>query len=125
MVQIIRKSDLAGSSRNVRNDVYETTRFLLASDQTGVTVTDIVLKPGMEEVYGYDDHVEIAYCIEGRATLTDVSSGKTSVIEPGVMWVARQGERFRFVADLPTRLICVFTPAFGGQETGFASEARK
>lgn len=44
-IRIIRKADLAGSSRNIKAPTYETTRFLLASDGYGVTVTDIVLTP--------------------------------------------------------------------------------
>lgn len=121
-VTVIRKSDLAGTSRHVTTHAYETTRFLLREDDAGVTLTDIVIAPGVEETYGYDAHIEVAYCIEGRATLTDLSSGEAHSIEPGTLWAARQGERFRFIAHEPTRLICAFTPPFGGAETGFAGD---
>jgi L-ectoine synthase len=120
-IQIIQKSALEGTSRHVRNDVYETFRFLLATDAVGVTVTDIVLNPGVEETYGYDDHIEIAYCIEGRAALTDLADNTNTDIVPGVMWVARKGQKFRFIAYEPTRLICMFTPPFEGHETGLVS----
>lgn len=119
-VKIIRKQDLRGTPRHVRNQAYESYRFLLASDRAGVTVTDIVLTPGVEEVYGYDTHTEIAYCIEGSATLTEVGTGHAHEVAPGTMWVAERGARIRFLAHLPTRLICVFSPPFQGKETGFA-----
>ncbi len=121
-VRIIHKSELAGTARHVRNDTYETYRFLLSADGVGVTITDIVLVPGIEATYGYDDHIEMAYCIEGQATLTDIATGTVHPIKPGTMWIARRGETFRFIASQATRLICVFNPAFEGHETGFAAD---
>ena len=101
-VKIITKANLAGTSRHVKNETYETFRFLLASDHQGVTVTDIVLAPGVEATYGYDHHVEIAYCLEGRAILTDLSGNQRIEILPGSMWIAEKGDRFLFRADLLT-----------------------
>lgn len=121
-VRIVRKNDLVGTDRHVRHEAYETYRLLLAADGAEVTVTDIVLNPGIEATYGYDKHLEIAYCIEGRADIVDLTTGTRSVIEPGTLWVAERGDRFRFKADEPTRLICVFTPPFTGSETGFAGD---
>jgi L-ectoine synthase len=120
VVQIIQKSKLTGTARHVRNETYETYRFLLSTDGVGVTITDIVLAPGIEATYGYDDHIEMAYCIKGDAILTDIATGTAHPIKPGTMWIARRGETFRFLAMQPTRLICVFNPAFEGHETGFA-----
>lgn len=121
-VRIIHKSQIKGTSRHIQNEAYETHRFLLASDQAEVTVTDITLAPDIEEVYGYDNHIEIAYCIEGDAELIDLSTQERHNITPGTLWVADKGKRFRFVASEPTRLICVFNPPFSGHETGFVSD---
>ncbi len=121
-IRTVQKSDLEGTERHVKAETYETYRFLLESDHTGVTVTDIVLKPGIEAEYGYDKHIEIAYCIEGKATLTDLATRKVHDIQPGTLWVADKGARFLFTADEPTRLICVFNPAFLGHETGYAGD---
>jgi L-ectoine synthase len=120
LMLIKRKSDLLGTNRHVKNHAYETVRFLLEPDGAGITLTDIMLEPNIEETYGYKDHIEIAYCISGKAKLQDLQTLETHVIEPGVMWLARPGETFKFIASEPTRLICVFSPAFAGQETGFA-----
>jgi L-ectoine synthase len=121
-LRIIRKSDLVGTARHVRNEHYETFRFLLEADRADVTVTDIVLAPGIEATYGYDQHIEIAYCLEGAAQLSDEATGAKHEILPGTMWVASRGSRFRFRATTATRLICVFSPAFTGHETGFAGD---
>ena len=100
---IKRKSKLLGTKRHVKNHVYETVRFLLEPDGAGITLTDIVLNPGSEETYGYEHHIEIAYCLSGRARVQDLSNQEIHIIEPGVMWVARPGETFKFIADEPTR----------------------
>jgi L-ectoine synthase len=121
-VRIVRKQDLVGTTRHVRNETYETFRFLLASDHAEVTVTDIVLASGIEATYGYDQHIEIAYCLDGVAELCDEGSGAKHEILPGTLRVASRGSRFRFRASSPTRLICVFSPPLTGHETGFAGD---
>ena len=121
-LRLITKASLDGTDRHVRNDTYETYRFLLAEDGLGLTVTDIVLKPDIEAVYGYENHIEIAYCIEGEALIRDEKGSEEVRISPGTMWVAQRGDRFTFVATQPTRLVCVFTPPFKGRETGFAGD---
>ncbi len=119
-ILIRHKADLLGSSRHVKTHAYETVRFLLKSDGVGLTLTDIVLKPDVEAVYGYEQHLEVAYCLSGHARLTEVSSKVVHDIRAGTLWAARAGEHFSFVAFEETRLICAFTPAFEGDETGFA-----
>jgi L-ectoine synthase len=122
---IRRKSELLNTGRHVKNHAYETVRFLLESDGAGLTITDITLEPDIEELYGYDERLEIAYCLSGRAQLQELGKEEWHAIEPGTLWLARAGEHFRFKAFEPTRLICVFSPAFTGQETGFARDAAK
>ncbi len=121
-IRVLAKQDLRDTARHVRHDAYETFRLLLASDGLGVSVTDIVLRPDIEATYGYDNHLEIAYCIEGKAVLTDLSADRSEAILPGTMWIAEKGDRFLFRASEPTRLICVFIPPFVGHETGFAGD---
>ena len=117
-----RKQDLIGTDRHVKTHAYETVRFLLAPDRAGLTMTDITLEPGIEEMYGYEDHIEVAYCLEGHAILTDLTNGSVHEIVPGTFWAATNHEKFRFVASVKTRLICTFTSPFAGSETGFAQD---
>lgn len=121
-MRFIQRHSLDGTARHVRSSAYETRRFLLAEDGLDVTVTDILLQPGVPVDYGYDHHVEIAYCIDGDATIREHGTDQEQRVGPGTMWIAERGDRFSFVAHAPTRLICVFTPPFAGHETGFAGD---
>jgi len=114
------RRDLVGTDRDVRHRNYRTTRLLLAQDAAPVSLTDITLEPDVEDVYGYPDRTEIAYCISGAAVVVDLDTGTRQDIRPGVLWVAPPGARFTFVASEPTRLICVFDPPLQGEETGLA-----
>lgn len=122
-ITIKRKAELWGTSRHVKTHTYETVRFLLADDRAGVTLTDILLVPGVEETYGYEARIEVAYCIGGHATLTKLTTGESHDIMQGTLWAAVNHEKFKFIAHEPTRLICAFTPPFEGHETGFMDES--
>jgi L-ectoine synthase len=77
----------------------------------------------VEEISGYNEHIEIANCLQGQATIKELPDGIPTEIAPGTMWIAQRKDHFSFQASEPTRLICVFTPAFTGDETGFAQDA--
>ncbi len=119
-MQFHERSDLVGTDRDVTHDNYRTIRFLLAGDGAPVSLTDITLHPDREDVYGYDDRTEIAYCISGAARVVDLRTGHEREIGPGSLWVAPPGSRFRFLAREETRLVCVFSPPLDGHETGLA-----
>ena len=117
-MRFIDVADLTGTERDVRNDNYHSRRILLAEDQAGVGLNDVVINPGLNDTYGYPDRTEIAYCISGSATAVNLVTGEECAIRPGVGWVAPPGSRFTLVATEPTRLICVFDPPLQGNETG-------
>lgn len=111
-----RKQELQGSSRAVTTSAWSTVRLLLAEDGAGFTLTDVVIHAGSSAVYGYRHHIEACYCLEGRATLEELATGRVHEVTPGLLWAATRHERFRFTAHEPTRLISVFTPALTGHE---------
>jgi L-ectoine synthase len=121
-VQFFDRADLIGTSRDVRNENYDSTRLLLAEDGTPVGMTDVVIKPGVKGVYGYPDRTEIAYCISGSAVVIDLASGQERKIGPGGIWVAPPGSRFSVEAAEPIRLVCVFAPPITGTETGILDQ---
>jgi L-ectoine synthase len=114
------KHELAGTSRAMGTDKWQTTRLLLREDGVGLTVTDVTLGAGSEAIYGYKHHVEIGYCLEGEATITELATGVVHVIKPGSLFAAARGERFRWRSDQPTRLITIFNPALAGPEVNDA-----
>jgi L-ectoine synthase len=112
------RADLVGTARDVVNSSYRSTRLLLRDDGAGVGLHDVVMHPGVDEVYGYPDRTEISYCLDGAATVTDLDTRQTQRVVPGVLWVAPPGSRFTVDVEAPLRLICVFHPPLEGTETG-------
>ena len=111
------KGDLEGTTSAVQTDDWSTVRFLLREDGAGLTVTDGRIREGSDAVYGYEHHQEVCYCLEGDATLEELDTGRVHRVGPGTLWLARRGERFRFVVREEIRLVSVFTPALVGPET--------
>jgi L-ectoine synthase len=93
-----------------------TRRFLLEEDGIGITVSDIRIKPGEGAQLWYKNHIEANYVIEGEGTLTELDTGKTHELRPGVMYCLDKHDRHRIVTKTPMRMICVFTPALAGGE---------
>jgi len=96
--------------------MFSTTRFLLREDGAGLTLTDVTLKGGSSTVFARQHHSEVGYCLEGRATLEDLSVGEIHTIVPGSLWLTSKGERFRLTTLEDLRLITIFTPALVGPE---------
>ena len=117
------KAALEGTAREVETDLWRTVRFLLREDGYGVTLTDVTIKPGPPAVYGYDHHTEVCYCLEGRATFEELETGRRHEIRPGSLWAVHPGERFRFTAHLPTRLVSVCRPPLAGPEVNDEAES--
>jgi hypothetical protein len=69
---------------------------------------------------GLDRHIVNETHEAYRFSLAD--DGVEQRVLPGLMWMASKADRFTFTASRPTRLICVFSPAFRGTETGFAGD---
>lgn len=77
----------------------------------------MVIKGESKGIYHYKHHKEICYCLEGDATLIDLDNNIEHHIKPGSLWAAVGHEKFRFIANKPTRLISIFDPALIGPET--------
>jgi L-ectoine synthase len=112
------RADLVGTGRDVHHRDYRTVRLLLEQDPAPVSPTDITLVPGVEDVYGYPDRTEIAYCTSGAAVVVDLDTGTRRTIGPGVLRIAPAGSRSTFLASEPPRLIRVLDPPLRGDETG-------
>jgi L-ectoine synthase len=110
-------AEVHGTAAEVSTEQWTSTRLLLQNDGMGFTITDTVVEPGMDETIWYKHHLEACYCIEGRATLEDLSSGEVYEIEPGTMYALNQHDRHRLRADTRVRLVCVFSPPLTGRET--------
>jgi L-ectoine synthase len=110
-------AEVHGTAAEVSTHQWTSTRLLLQNDRMGFTITDTVVEPGMDETLWYKHHLEACYCIEGRATLEDLSTGDVYEIQPGTMYALDQHDRHRLRAGTRVRLVCVFSPPLTGQET--------
>jgi L-ectoine synthase len=106
-----------GTEREVRGGDWTSIRLLLRGDGMGFSMSETVLEPGMEKILEYKHHLEACFCIEGEATVDDLSTGETFHIRPGTMYALDRHDRHRLTTRTRTRLVCVFSPALTGRET--------
>jgi len=79
-------NDLKSSDRAVSNAEWTSVRMLLADDGMGFSFHITILKAGSEHTFHYKNHFESVYCISGRGRITDLGTGETHDIRPGVMY---------------------------------------
>ena len=93
----------------------------------GVTLTDAILNPGLNQVFWYKNHLEAVYCLEGEGMLEDLTNGESYVIKPGTIYALDKHERHRLKVITKMRVICTFVPPLVGGELHDAdgSYARK
>lgn len=108
--------DVAGSDRDVAGPKWRSVRLLTRADGCGFSVHDTVVEAGAELSLWYKHHIEACYCIEGRATVENCSSGEVSDISAGTLYALDAHDRHILRAETRIRLICVFNPPLAGTE---------
>ena len=115
-MNVIKLEDLLGTERVVKDDNWESRRFLLKDDNVGFSLHDTVLYAGTETYIWYKNHIEAVYCIEGEAEIETVEDGKKYQIKPGTMYCLDGHEKHYLRAKTDFRVVCVFNPALVGNE---------
>lgn len=114
---IVRRLDeVADTERNVHAPTFVSRRFLLARDGVPFSFHDTVLYAGTVTTMYYRHHVEAVYCIEGEGELTDLETGTSYKVEPGVLYALDGHEHHELKAITQLRMICVFNPPLTGAE---------
>lgn len=110
--------ELSGTEREVPcpKGGFVSTRFLLASDGAGYTVTHTFIPKGMPQTWHYKHHIESCYCVSGEAVLGNLTTGEKYNIGPGTLYCLDKHDRHLFMALQDTVLICVFNPPLTGRE---------
>jgi L-ectoine synthase len=90
--------------------------LLHRDDGIGVTLTDAVLEPGLDQVWWYKNHLEAVYCLEGEGVLEDLFTGKCYEIRPGSLYALDKHVRHRLRMTERMRVICRFVPPLAGGE---------
>lgn len=102
--------------RVVRDAQWTSVRMLLAGDGMGFSFHITTLDAGSEHEFEYKHHFESVYCIEGRGEITDLATGETHRITPGVMYGLNLHDRHRLRADEKLVMACCFNPPVTGTE---------
>ena len=102
--------------RVVSDADWSSVRLLLASDNMGFSFHITFLHAGSEHTFEYKNHFESVYCMSGKGTITDLATGETHAIRPGVMYALDKNDRPTLRAEEELVMACVFNPPVTGNE---------
>jgi len=75
---------LRDTDRSVSDARWNSVRMLLADDKMGFSFHITTLEAGSEHTFHYKNHFESVYCISGKGSITDLATGETHDIRPGL-----------------------------------------
>lgn len=110
-------NDMENSDRHVSGATWSSRRLLLREDGMGFSLHDTIIHAGTRTEMHYQNHLEAVYCIEGKGSVTDVTSGQVYPIKAGTVYALDQNDKHVLVAETTMRMICVFNPPLVGPET--------
>jgi L-ectoine synthase len=108
--------DIRGTKGDVKTEFWSSHRLLHKEDRMGVTLTDAILEPGLDQTWWYRNHLEAVYCLEGEGTLEDLATGQVYEIKPGTLYALDKHDRHRLIVKSRMRVICTFVPPLVGGE---------
>lgn len=107
---------LKESERAVSDAQWTSVRMLLADDGMGFSFHITFIQPGSEHTFEYKNHLESVYCMSGKGSITDLGTGETHEIRPGVMYALNEHDRHILRAEEELVMACVFNPPVTGRE---------
>ncbi|MFP4043215.1 MAG: ectoine synthase [Rhodosalinus sp.] len=109
---------LKNTDRTVSDANWTSVRMLLADDGMGFSFHITFLDAGSEHTFHYKHHFESVYCMSGTGSITDLATGETHEIRPGVMYALDKNDKHTVRADPDGDLVmaCVFNPPVTGKE---------
>ncbi|MGF6861791.1 L-ectoine synthase [Rhodobacteraceae bacterium MBR-64] len=109
-------NELKNTDRAVSDAQWTSVRLLLADDGMGFSFHITTLKAGSEHTFHYKNHFESVYCMSGTGSITDLASGKTHQIRPGVMYALNLHDKHTVRATEDLVMACCFNPPVTGKE---------
>jgi len=100
--------DLKDTDKDVHDAQWTSVRMLLAGDGMGFSFHVTTLEAGSEHTFHYKNHFESVYCMSGTGAITDLATGKTHAIRPGVMYALDQHDKHILRADEELVMACCF-----------------
>jgi L-ectoine synthase len=108
--------ELKNTDRAVSDAEWTSVRMLLADDGMGFSFHITVLKAGSEHQFEYKHHFESVFCMSGKGSITDMASGETHAIRPGVMYALDKHDRHILRSEEELVMACCFNPPVTGKE---------
>jgi L-ectoine synthase len=102
--------------RVVSDAKWTSVRMLLANDGMGFSFHITTLEAGSEHTFEYKNHFESVYCMKGKGSITDLATGETHAIKPGVMYALDQHDRHVLRSEEELVMACCFNPPVTGTE---------
>ena len=102
--------------RVVSDAQWSSVRMLLADDGMGFSFHITFLEPGSEHTFEYKNHFESVYGVQGKGSITDLATGETHEIKPGVMYALDKHDRHILRAEEELVMACCFNPPVTGKE---------
>ena len=93
-------NQLKTTDKAVSDARWTSVRMLLADDNMGFSFHITTLEAGSEHTFHYKNHFESVYCMSGRGTITDLATGKTHEIKPGVMYALNEHDHHTLRAEI-------------------------
>lgn len=109
-------ADLKNTDKDVHDAQWTSVRMLLASDGMGFSFHITTLEAGSEHTFHYKNHFESVYCMSGKGSITDLATGETHEIRPGVMYALDQHDKHTLRAEEELVMACCFNPPVTGTE---------
>ncbi len=109
-------NELKNTPRTVSDARWTSVRMLLAGDNMGFSFHITTLEAGSEHTFHYKNHFESVYCISGTGSITDLATGETHAIKPGVMYALDQHDKHTVRAEQELVMACCFNPPVTGNE---------
>ncbi|KPQ05920.1 MAG: L-ectoine synthase EctC [Rhodobacteraceae bacterium HLUCCA12] len=108
--------ELKNTDKAVSDARWTSVRMLLARDGMGFSFHITTLEAGSEHQFHYKNHFESVYCISGKGSITDVATGETHQIRPGVMYALDQHDKHIVRSEEDLVMACCFNPPVTGTE---------
>ncbi|OWU78984.1 ectoine synthase [Phaeobacter sp. 22II1-1F12B] len=107
---------LKDTDRAVSDAQWTSVRMLLADDGMGFSFHITYLQAGSEHTFEYKNHFESVFCMQGKGSITDIATGETHEITPGVMYALNKHDRHILRAEEELVMACCFNPPVTGNE---------
>lgn len=104
------------TDRVVSDAQWTSVRMLLANDGMGFSFHITTLQAGSEHTFEYKNHFESVFCMSGKGSITDLGTGETHQIRPGVIYALNEHDRHILRSEEELVMACCFNPPVTGTE---------